>query len=342
MTVLVTGGAGYIGSHMVYELAGAGERVVVLDNLSTGFDWAVAKGVPLIVGETGDQALVARLIREHGVDAIIHFAASIVVPDSVRDPLGYYRNNTMNSRALIECAVKGGVRHFIFSSTAAVYGNPAEIPVKEGAATLPISPYGWSKLMTEIMLRDAGSAHGLHHVILRYFNVAGADPQRRTGQSTKAATHLIKVAVETALGLRARLDVFGNDYPTPDGTCIRDYIHVSDLVRAHADALRYLRSGAPSLTLNCGYGHGFSVLEVIDAVKRVSGVDFKVDIAPRRPGDPAQIVASSEKAREKLGWRPRHDELSTIVRDALAWERELMTRRKALADNGAQSRKAAV
>ena len=326
MTVLVTGGAGYIGSHMVYELADAGERVVVLDNLSTGFDWAVAKGVPLVVGETGDQALVARIIREHGVNAIIHFAASIVVPDLVRDPLGYYRNNTMNSRALIECAVKGGVRHFIFSSTAAVYGNPTEIPVKEDSATLPISPYGWSKLMTEIMLRDAGSAYGLQHVILRYFNVAGADPQGRTGQSTKAATHLIKVAVETALGLRPKLDVFGKDYPTPDGTCIRDYIHVSDLVQAHADALRYLRSGAPALTLNCGYGHGFSVLDVIEAVKRVSGVDFKVDMAPRRPGDPAQIVAQSERVRSKLGWRPRHDDLSTIVRDALNWERELMKR----------------
>jgi UDP-glucose 4-epimerase len=337
MTVLVTGGAGYIGSHMVYELADAGERVVVLDNLSTGFDWAVAKGVPLVVGETGDEALVARLIREHGVDAIIHFAASIVVPDSVRDPLGYYRNNTMNSRALIECAVNGGVRHFIFSSTAAVYGNPAEIPVQEDSATLPISPYGWSKLMTEIMLRDAGSAYGLAHVILRYFNVAGADPQGRTGQSTKAATHLIKVAVETVLGLRPKLDVFGNDYPTPDGTCIRDYIHVSDLARAHADALRYLRSGAPSLTLNCGYGHGFSVLEVIEAVKRVSGIDFKVDIAPRRPGDPAQIVAHSERARGKLGWQPRYDDLSTIVRDALDWERKLAKRqtRQAGADRKA-------
>ena len=338
MTVLVTGGAGYIGSHMVYELADAGERVVVLDNLSTGFDWGVAKGVPLIIGETGDQALVARLIHEHGVDAIIHFAASIVVPDSVRDPLGYYRNNTVNSRALIECAVKGGVRHFIFSSTAAVYGNPAETPVKEEAPTLPISPYGWSKLMTEIMLRDAGSAYGLQHVILRYFNVAGADPQRRTGQSTRAATHLIKVAVETVLGLRPKLDVFGDDYPTPDGTCIRDYIHVSDLVRAHADALRYLRSGAPSLTLNCGYGHGFSVLDVIDAVKRVSGGDFKVDIAPRRAGDPAQIVAHSEQARTKLGWQPRHDDLSTIVRDALNWERELMTRRAAQTGHAGQDR----
>jgi UDP-glucose 4-epimerase len=280
-----------------------------------------------VVGETGDQALVARLIRNHGVDAIIHFAASIVVPDSVRDPLGYYRNNTMNSRALIECAVKGGVRHLIFSSTAAVYGNPAEVPVKEDAPTQPISPYGWSKLMTEIMLRDAGVAHGLAHVILRYFNVAGADPQRRTGQSTKAATHLIKVAAEAALGLREKLDVFGNDYATPDGTCIRDYIHVSDLVRAHADALRYLRSGKPSLTLNCGYGHGFSVLDVIEAVKRTSGVDFKVDIVPRRPGDPAQIVAASERARQKLGWRPRYDDLATIVRDALAWERELIARR---------------
>jgi UDP-glucose 4-epimerase len=337
MTVLVTGGAGYIGSHMVYELADAGERVVVLDNLSTGFDWAVAKGVPLIVGETGDQALVARLIREHGVDAIIHFAASIVVPDSVRDPLGYYRNNTMNSRALIECAVKSGVRHFIFSSTAAVYGNPTEIPVREDSTTLPISPYGWSKLMTEIMLRDAGSAYGLHHVILRYFNVAGADPQRRTGQSTKAATHLIKVAVETVLGMRPKLDVFGDDYPTPDGTCIRDYIHVSDLVRAHADALRYLRSGAPSLTLNCGYGHGFSVLDVIDTVKRVSGVDFKVDIAPRREGDPAQIVADSQRARATLRWQPRFDDLLTIVAHALAWEREL-TKRRANARDQANER----
>jgi UDP-glucose 4-epimerase len=332
MAVLVTGGAGYIGSHMVYELADAGEQVVVLDNLSTGFDWAIANGVPLITGESGDQELVTRAIREHGVDAIIHFAASTVVPDSVRDPLSYYRNNTVNSRALIECAVNGGVRQFIFSSTAAVYGNPTEVPVTEDAPTLPISPYGWSKLMTEIMLRDADSAHGLKHVILRYFNVAGADPQHRTGQSTKSATHLIKVAVEAVLGLRPKLDVFGNDYPTPDGTCIRDYIHVNDLVRAHADALRYLRSGGTSLTLNCGYGHGFSVLEVIKAVKRASRVDFKIDIAPRRPGDPSRIVAHSERARSKLGWQPRHDDLSTIVRDALNWERELMARRSMRAD----------
>jgi len=326
MTVLVTGGAGYIGSHMVHELVDAGERVVVLDNLSTGHRWAVAKGVPLIVGETGDQPLVTRLIREHGIEAIIHFAASIVVPDSVRDPLSYYRNNTANSRALIECAVNGGVRHFIFSSTAAVYGNPAAIPVTEDAPTVPVSPYGWSKLMTEIMLRDASRAHGLAHVILRYFNVAGADPQGRTGQSTPTATHLIKVASETALGKRAKIDVFGTDYPTPDGTCIRDYIHVSDLVRAHSDALRHLRSGAPSLTLNCGYGHGFSVLEVIETVKRVSAVDFKVETAPRREGDPARIVAASERARTTLGWQPRFDDLSTIVTHALAWERRLMAR----------------
>jgi UDP-glucose 4-epimerase len=326
MTVLVTGGAGYIGSQMVLELVDAGERVVVLDNLSTGHRWAVAEGVPLIEGETGDQPLVSRLIREHSVEAIIHFAASIVVPDSVRDPLGYYRNNTVNSRALIECAVKGGVGHFIFSSTAAVYGNPATVPVAEDAPTLPISPYGWSKLMTEIMLRDASAAHGLTHVILRYFNVAGADPKARTGQASPAATHLIKVAAEAALGLRAKLDVYGTDYPTPDGTCIRDYIHVCDLVRAHSDALRHVRAGGPSLTLNCGYGHGFSVLDVIETVKRVSGIDFKVEHAPRRPGDPARIVAASDRARAALGWLPRFDDLATIVSHALAWERELLRR----------------
>ena len=327
MTILVTGGAGYIGSQMVCNLADASERVIVLDNLSTGHRWAVPAGVPLMVGETGDQTLVARLLREHGVDAIIHFAASIVVPDSVRDPLGYYRNNTANSRALIECAVKCGVRHFIFSSTAAVYGNPATILVSEDSPTVPISPYGSSKLMTEIMLRDASHAHDLTYVILRYFNVAGADPQGRTGQSTPNATHLIKVAAETALGLRPKLDVFGTDYPTPDGTCIRDYIHVADLTRAHADALRYLRSGGAPLTLNCGYGHGFSVLDVIETVKKVSGSDFTVDYAPRREGDPARIVAASERIRAELGWQPRLDDLSTIVTHALDWERELVARR---------------
>ena len=327
MTILVTGGAGYIGSHMVYALRDAGERVVVLDNLSTGFDWAVGPGTPLVVGETGDQALVTTIIREQKVDAIIHFAASIVVPDSVHDPLGYYRNNTVNSRALMECAVQSGVRHFIFSSTAAVYGNPIELPVREDAPTLPISPYGWSKLMTETMLRDASHAHGLGHIILRYFNVAGADPQGRTGQSTAGATHLIKVAVEAAVGRRSTLDVFGTDYPTPDGTCIRDYIHVGDLVLAHCEALRTLRSGAPSLTLNCGYGHGFSVRDVIDAVKRVSSIDFTVRTAPRRAGDAAMVVADTTQIRKILAWQPRFDDLEMIVRDALAWERKLAARR---------------
>jgi UDP-glucose 4-epimerase len=326
MTVLVTGGAGYIGSHMVYALVAAGERVIVLDNLSTGFDWAVAGSVPLVVAETGDQNLVSTIIKEHAVEAIIHFAASIVVPDSVSDPLGYYKNNTVNSRALIECAVKGGVKHFIFSSTAAVYGNPKRVPVLEDDPLVPMSPYGSSKLMSEIMLRDASFAHGLKHVILRYFNVAGADPEGRTGQSTKGATHLIKVAVETALGKREKMDVFGTDYPTPDGTCLRDYIHVNDLAAAHLDALRYLRAGGDSVTANCGYGRGFSVREVIDTVKRVSGKDFRVDTSPRRPGDPAQIVANSDRARATFGWRPQYDDLPLIVDHALAWERKLMMR----------------
>jgi len=328
MTVLVTGGAGYIGSHMVYALVAAGERVVVLDNLSTGFDWAISPDAELVIGETGDQALVASVIKKHGIEAIIHFAASIVVPDSVANPLGYYKNNTVNSRALIECAVQGGVQHFIFSSTAAVYGNPARVPVTEDDTLNPMSPYGSSKLMTEIMLRDAGIAHGLKHVILRYFNVAGADPELRTGQSTKGATHLIKVAVETALGRRAKMDVFGTDYPTPDGTCVRDYIHVSDLVQAHLDALRYLRGGGASSTMNAGYGRGFSVLDVIDTVKRVSGTDFTVELSPRRPGDPAQIVASSDRARALIGWKPAHDDLTTIVTHALGWERKLMLRNR--------------
>jgi UDP-glucose 4-epimerase len=326
MTVLVTGGAGYIGSHMVHALLEAGERAVVLDNLATGFDWAVAQGALLTIGDAGDQPIVTELIAKHRIDSIIHFAASVVVPDSVRDPLAYYRNNTMNSRALIEAAVKGGVRHFIFSSTAAVYGNPERIPAREEDVTVPTSPYGSSKLMTEIMLRDAASAHGLRHVILRYFNVAGADPLGRTGQSTKGATHLIKVAVEAALGLRPKVEVFGTDYPTPDGTCIRDYIHVSDLVRAHSDALAYLRTGGASITLNCGYGRGFSVLEVIDTVKRVSGVDFRIESAPRRLGDPAWLVAASDRARAVLKWQPHFDDLETIVCHALAWERKLLTR----------------
>jgi len=327
MTILVTGGGGYIGSHMVHGLLADGERTIVLDNLSTGFEWAIAPGAQLVVGDIGDQALVGKLIAENGIEAIIHFAGSIVVPESVADPLGYYKNNTVNSRALIECAVKGGVKHFIFSSTAAVYGNPEKVPVGEDEPLRPVSPYGSSKLMTEIMLRDAAFAHGLSYGILRYFNVAGADPQGRTGQSTKGATHLIKVAVETALGRRDRMQVFGTDYPTPDGTCLRDYIHVTDLTRAHSDMLRYLRSGGAPATVNCGYGHGYSVLEVIDTVKRVSGVDFAVEMAPRRPGDPAQIVAASDRIRALTGWQPRYDDLATIVGHALAWERKLMARR---------------
>jgi UDP-glucose 4-epimerase len=318
MTILVTGGAGYIGSHMVHTLLDMGERVVVLDNLSTGFEWAVPPDAPLVVGDAGDGALVAKLIGDHDVATIIHFAGSSVIADSLADPLGYYRNNTANSRTLIECAVKGGVKYFIFSSTAAVYGNQGGIPVGEDAPTLPLSPYGSSKLMTEIMLRDAG----IGHVTLRYFNVAGADPELRSGQSTKGATPLIKVAVETALQMRASMKVFGTDYPTRDGTCIRDYIHVADLVRAHFDALGYLRGGGASATLNCGYGRGFSVLEVIDTVKSVSGVDFKVEFAARRPGDLAEVVAKTDRIRTLLDWQPRFDDIKTIVRHAVAWEQQ--------------------
>src|SRR6476620_3494715 len=323
MAILVTGGAGYIGSHMVHTLVDAGDRVIVLDNLSTGFAWAVPNGVPLIVSDSDDQLRIATLIAEHRVDTIIHFAASIVVPDSMRDPLAYYRNNTMNSRALLEFAVSSGVRHFIFSSTAAVYGNAENRPIDESATTLPMSPYGNSKLMTEIMLRDVAAAHPLKYVILRYFNVAGADPGQRTGQATVGATHLIKVAVETALGLRPQIEVFGTDYETPDGTCVRAYIHVNDLVRAHFDALAHLRRGGASDTFNCGYGHGYSVLDVIGAVKRASGRDFAVRLSARRPGDPASIVADARRIRAQLNWTPQFDNLDQIVAHALAWERKL-------------------
>ena len=323
MSILVTGGAGYIGSHMVLELVDAGEKVVVLDNLSTGFRWAVSPKATLVVGDVADEDLVAMVVRKHNVDAIIHFAGSIVVPESVADPLGYYLNNTAKSRTLMATAVATGVKHFIFSSTAAVYGNPKENPVSELVLPEPMSPYGSSKLMTEIMLADTARAHDFRYVALRYFNVAGADPQGRSGQSTPRATHLIKVACETALGKRQSMDVFGTDYPTPDGTCIRDYIHVKDLARAHVSALNHLRKGGASNIYNCGYSKGFSVHEVIAAVKRASGVDFDVKLSPRRPGDPAAIVAASAKIRTELGWKPEHDDLARIVAQALAWEKNL-------------------
>jgi len=323
MSVLVTGGAGYIGSHMALELIDAGEPVVVLDNLSTGLAWAVPKNAALVEGDIGDQGLVKRLIETRGIDAIIHFAGSVVVPDSVRDPLGYYLNNTVKSRALIEAAVAGGVRHFIFSSTAAVYGMTGPEPVAEDARLAPMSPYGSSKMMTEMMLADAGRAHELRYVALRYFNVAGADPQGRGGQSTPRATHLIKVACETALGKRPHIEVFGTDYPTSDGTCVRDYIQITDLTRAHMAALRHLRAGGASDVFNCGYGRGFSVLEVIEAVKRASGRDFQVRRSAPRAGDPAVVIAAVGKIRTSLGWVPAHDSLDGIVRQALKWEERL-------------------
>jgi UDP-glucose 4-epimerase len=327
MTILVSGGAGYIGSHMVFELIDSGEPVVVLDNLSTGFRFLVPSSVPFVAGSTGDRALVAKTIEQYGVTTIIHFAASIVVPDSVADPLGYYRNNTMNTCNLLDVAVEAGVKRFIFSSTAAVYGNTDETPVREDAPTVPISPYGSSKLMSEIMLHDTGKAHGLRFVVLRYFNVAGADPKLRTGQSTPAATHVIKVACEAALGKRPKIDIFGTDYPTPDGTCIRDYIHVSDLARAHSAALAYLRRGGGSATFNCGYGQGASVLEVIDAVRRVSGHDFPVQIVGRRAGDPPMLIANVDRIRATLDWRPQFQDLDTIVAHAYAWEKRLPGKR---------------
>ena len=329
MTVLVTGGAGYIGSHMVLELLEAGEKVVVLDNLSTGRRSAVPEQVELVVGDFGDEALVRGLIASHKIEAIIHFAAKIVVPESVADPLGYYLNNTASARSLLACAVAQKVKHFIFSSTAAVYGEPEKNPVSEDESLKPVSPYGRSKLMVEWMLKDTAFAHDLRYVVLRYFNVAGADPRGRTGQSFPNATHLIKVAVQTALGMRPGMEVFGTDYPTPDGSCLRDYIQVTDLARAHMAALRHLRAGGDNLTCNCGYERGYSVLEVIETVKRVTGVDFNVKISGRRPGDPAAIVAANEKARKILGWTPVHDNLEDIVRQAYEWEKKLLAEKVA-------------
>ena len=329
MAVLVTGGAGYIGSHMVLALTDAGEDVVVLDNLTTGFAWAIAPQAKLVKGDIADEALVAKIIADHKIETIVHFAGSIVVPDSVTDPLGYYLNNTVKSRSLMHSAVKAGVKNFIFSSTAAVYGNPLTTPVFETETPMPISPYGTSKLMTELMLRDSHFAYGLNYIALRYFNVAGADPKGRSGQSTPQATHLIKVACQTALGQRQSMDVFGTDYPTPDGTCLRDYIHVSDLIAAHMDALRHLRKGGESGIFNCGYGQGYSVLEVIKAVEKAFGGPVNHRLAPRRAGDPAAIVAGADRARSILGWQPKHNDLDFIVQSALAWERHLMRRNAA-------------
>lgn len=329
MAVLVTGGAGYIGSHMVLALADAGIETIVIDNLSTGFPWAISPAAKLVRGDIGDQVLVTKVMKDHGVDAVIHFAGSIVVPDSVADPLAYYANNTVKSRALMECAVKAKVPNFIFSSTAAVYGNPKSLPVFETDAPAPISPYGSSKLMTEIMLQDSHLAYGLNYIALRYFNVAGADPKGRSGQSTPRATHLIKVACQTALGQRPKMEVFGTDYDTPDGTCLRDYIHVSDLIAAHMDALTHLRKGGASGIFNCGYGKGYSVLEVVKAVERANNAGFRVDYSPRRAGDPAGIVAGAKRIREVLGWQPKYNDLDFIVASALAWEKHLQRRNAA-------------
>lgn len=326
-TILVTGGAGYIGSHAVLALVDAGWPVVVIDNLTTGFRWAVHEKATFVEGDIGDMALVGRVIAEHGVKGIMHFAGSIIVPESVEQPLKYYRNNTVNSRALIEAAVMGGVPHFIFSSTAATYGVPEESPVREDSPKRPINPYGTSKLMTELMLADVSAAYPLNYCALRYFNVAGADPQGRSGQSTAGATHLIKVAVEAALGKRGHVAVFGTDYETPDGTGVRDYIHVSDLAAAHVLALEALIADpARNLTMNCGYGRGFSVLEVLDAVDRVTNIKVERRIEGRRAGDPPSLISDNSRILATLPWRPAYADLDTIVAHALAWERALSER----------------
>jgi UDP-glucose 4-epimerase len=322
--VLVTGGAGYIGSHAVLALADAGWPVTVIDNLTTGFRWAVPDGVAFYEGDIEDRALLARIFAEQGVGAVMHFAGSVVVPESVVDPLKYYHNNTAKSRTLIAAAVAAGVPHFIFSSTAATYGIPEVSPVVENCPQVPINPYGMSKLMTEAMLADVAAAHPINYGALRYFNVAGADPQARTGQSTAGATHLIKVAVEAALGKRSHVDVFGSDYDTPDGTGVRDYIHVSDLAAAHVLALEALiAEPARSLKMNCGYGRGFSVLEVLDAVDRATNANVERRIGPRRAGDPDSLISDNSRIRATLPWVPRHADLDTIVAHALAWERRL-------------------
>ena len=324
LPVLVTGGAGYIGSHAVLALHDAGWPVVVADNLSNGRREAVPDGVPLIEVDVGDAAAMEALLRDHGIGAIMHFAGSIVVPESVSDPHFYYRNNTVASHALIGAAVAAGVRHILFSSTAATYGAPETVPLDEDSATRPINPYGWSKLMTEQMLRDIAATGAFNYGALRYFNVAGADPQGRSGQASKGATHLLKVACEAAVGKRDHVDVFGTDYPTPDGTCIRDYIHVSDLADAHVLALEALIANpAESFTLNCGYGQGTSVLEMLDTLDQVNGEPITRVMGERRAGDPPQLVASNRRLVERLGWKPRFANSESIVRSALDWERRL-------------------
>jgi UDP-glucose 4-epimerase len=323
-SVLVTGGAGYIGSHAVLALIEAGYCPVVIDNLTTGFRFAVPEGVPLYEGDIADEALLARIFAEEGIAAIMHFAGSIVVPESVADPLKYYHNNTAKSRALIAAAVAAGVRHIIFSSTAATYGIPDVAAVSEDTPQRPINPYGWSKLMTEQMLADVAAAHPLNYGVLRYFNVAGADPLARTGQSTAGATHLIKVALEAALGQREAVSVFGTDYPTPDGTGVRDYIHVSDLAAAHVLVLEALMADpARSLTFNCGYGRGFSVLEVLDAVDRVAGVSLQRRMEPRRAGDPDSLISDPARLKAHVPWQPKYADLDVIIAHALAWEQRL-------------------
>ncbi len=321
--VIVTGGTGYIGSHAVLAFREAGYPVVVVDDLSTGRRESVPDGILFIEGNAGDADLVGRVIRDHGVGAVVHLAGSIVIPESVADPLKYYRNNTAASRNLIEACVANHVKYFIFSSTAAVYGHPETVPVSEDAPTTPINPYGTSKLMTEWMLRDTAEAHDFTYVALRYFNVAGADPAGRTGQSTPNATHLIKIASQAAVGLRQGIQLFGEDYGTPDGTCIRDYIHVSDLAAAHVDALGHLAVGNKNLVLNCGYGHGYSVREILAAVEKEAGIQLDIHSAPRRPGDAETLVADVSRLRNDFAWHPRFDDLGTIVRTAIDWERKL-------------------
>lgn len=323
--ILVTGGAGYIGSHVVRQLGEAGETVVILDNLSTGFKESVLHG-ELIIGDTGDRELVSQLLKEHNVGSVLHFAAHTVVPESVSNPLKYYGNNTCNSRNLLECCAAAGIEHFIFSSTAAVYGIPEVEQVTEDTPTAPINAYGGSKLMTEQMLKDLSFATNLRHVALRYFNVAGSNPEGLIGQSTVGATLLIKVACEMALGKRDKVCIFGTDYPTPDGTGIRDYIHVEDLASAHLAALDYLRKGGDSTTLNCGYGHGYSVREVLDSVQRVHGAPLNIVEEPRRAGDPPQLIAKVERIHEKFDWDVKCDDLDFIVKTSLDWEKKLLAK----------------